>query len=310
MAAPGPCDVPDVLLHLHDEAGFLAALYDAEDRLRYANAAFQAAFHLGSHEGPSWAEIMRRNFEAGRGTVIRNPDFEAWLHSTSARRGKVGFRAFETDLHDGRWLWMTETVQSSGWMLCIASDITPLQADHRAVRQDRDFAIRASFTDELTGLPNRRFVWARLEEMLAQDRAFGGCTAVIDLDRFKPINDRYGHHVGDLILKDFAARALAHVRRTDTIGRLGGEEFLLVLPDARPADAMAIVERMLTGVRAAQPVAALADLRYSFSAGIASMRPDDTANDLYARADRALYRAKSEGRNCIRMNDLEGAGQD
>ncbi|TIN86943.1 MAG: diguanylate cyclase, partial [Mesorhizobium sp.] len=82
--------------------------------------------------------LMRRNFKAGKGTFVRDPDFETWLISTQSRRGKTGFREFETDLVDGRWLWMTETVQNDGWMLCIATDITKLRSDGRSVRQDRD----------------------------------------------------------------------------------------------------------------------------------------------------------------------------
>jgi hypothetical protein len=95
---------------------------------------------------------MRRNFELRRRTVIHAADFEEWLRSTQSRRGKIAYRAFETDLLDGRWFWMTEAVQKSGWMLCIASDITSLRAKGRTVRQDCDQAIKAAQTDELTGV--------------------------------------------------------------------------------------------------------------------------------------------------------------
>ncbi len=187
------------LSQMYEGTPVLVAAYDRFDRLRYANQAFRSAFFLKPEETPFWSDMMRRNFHAHRGTVIRTADFEAWLISTQSRRGKTGFRAFETDLVDGRWLWMTETVQSDGWMLCIASDITGLRADERSVRQDRDFAIRASHTDELTGVANRRFVMARIDDMLQRpDPTDGilGCLAVLDIDRFKNINDRYGHHAG------------------------------------------------------------------------------------------------------------------
>ncbi len=127
------------LLHLCDHTPTLVAAYDSFDRMRYANQAFRSAFFIDANEMPLWSDLMRRNFYSGRGTVIRERDFEAWLISTLSRRGKTGFRAFGTDLVDGRWLWMTETVQADGWMLCIASDITKLRAHGRAVRQDRDW---------------------------------------------------------------------------------------------------------------------------------------------------------------------------
>lgn len=177
---------------------------------------------------PFWSDLMRQNFHAGRGTVIRERDFEAWLVSTQSRRGKTGFRAFETDLVDGRWLWMTETVDREGSMLCIAIDITKLRVHGRAVRQDRDMAIKASNTDELTGVGNRRFVTARMEEMLQRSADAAGCLCLLDLDNFKCVNDRFGHQAGDIILRDFAVRIQSEVRRSDCFGRVGGEELLLV----------------------------------------------------------------------------------
>ena len=139
----------------------------------------------------------------GRGTVISVPDFEAWVVSAQSRRGKMPFSAFETDLVDGRWLWMTETVDRSGWMLCIANDITHLRADERTLRQDRDFALKASQTDELTGISNRRYMMAQLEAMIRSQPAGGpvnGCISILDIDFFKGINDLYGHQTGDEIL--------------------------------------------------------------------------------------------------------------
>ncbi len=294
------------LAALHEEAPVLMAAYDGHDRLRYANRAFRAAFFLTPAEEPTWAEIMRRNHEGRRGTVIRTDDFDAWLVSTQARRGKTAFRAFETDLHDGRWLWMTETVEADGWMLCIASDITALRADERAVRQDRDFAIRAAQTDTLTGIANRRFVTARMEDLIQASAAAGhsgGCICVMDLDHFKVVNDRFGHMAGDAVLKDFAVRVLPLLRRSDSFGRVGGEEFVLVLPGTGPQEAALVAERILATVRHSRPLPDRPDFSYAFSAGITAAAPDDTVISLYARADRALYAAKLHGRGRVFRDD-------
>jgi diguanylate cyclase (GGDEF)-like protein len=226
--------------------------------------------------------------------------------STQARRGKVPFRAFETDLVDGRWLWMPESVQCDGWMLCIASDITALRAAGRSVRQDRDLAIKASHTDELTGVANRRFVMARIDDMLQRsgsDESVLGCLGILDIDGFKGINDRYGHQVGDLILRDFAKRIHGLVRRADSFGRIGGEEFVLVMPATSLDAAALVVERMLVAVRNARPLTEHPNFAYTFSAGIAAGQVGDMAASLYARADNALYSAKIAGRNRIRMAD-------
>lgn len=290
---------------LMEAAGVMVAVFDQDDRLRFANGAFRHAWFVDENEQPLWSDLMRRNFSAGRGTIITATDFENWLLSTQARRGKTGFRAFETDLHDGRWLWMTETMQPNGWMLCVASDITPIRSDERTLRQDRDTALKASQTDELTGIPSRRFVMSRLEELLRPqsdpDRIVG-CLAVLDIDNFKYINDRFGHIVGDAVLKNFAGTLQRLVRKTDVLGRVGGEEFLLVLPNTRPDEAETIVQRMLSAVRQSRPLHDQVSFRYTFSAGIACATGGDDASELYRRADLALYAAKMRGRDQISLD--------
>lgn len=297
-------DIQAKLGELYEGTPVLVAAFDAFDRLRYANRAFRAAFFIEPGEELFWSELMRRNFAAARGTVIRERNFDTWVISAKSRRGKQPFRAFETDLTDGRWLWMTETVQANGWMLCIASDITNIRAEERSVRQDRDFAIKASYTDELTGIANRRYVMGRIDEMTRSSIQHGivGCVGILDIDNFKQINDRFGHVTGDLILCDFARRILEDVRRTDCFGRIGGEEFALVLPDTQIDEALLIVERMLAVVRMAAPVPEQPLFRYTFSAGVAEWMAGETAAEMYARADRALYTAKLGGRNRIELD--------
>jgi diguanylate cyclase (GGDEF)-like protein len=281
---------------LLDHSTSLVAVYDADDRLIHANSAFRTSFFIEPTEQPLWPDLMRRNFALGRGTVITATDFEIWLRSAQSRRGKTKARAFETDHIDGRWLWMTETVDASGWMLCVAIDISGLRADGRRVRQDLDLAIKVACTDELTGVSNRRFVMARAAEMIA---GAGGSVAVMDIDNFKGINDSFGHHAGDVVLQRFAQRIHRRLRRADVFGRIGGEEFLLVLPDTNKNQAHEIVERLRLVVdRTDDPNKAEA-IRYTFSAGIAESQTHDDVASLYARADRALYAAKTAGRNRI-----------
>lgn len=299
---PGSPNLCAVLFGMFEQAAVLVAAYDPQDRLRYANAAFREAFGLEAEEAPLWSELMRRNHAAGRGTVIRNPDFDAWLISTLSRRGKTGFRAYETDLVDGRWLWMAESVDDDGWMLCVASDITSLRADDRSVRQDRDLAMRAAFTDELTGISNRRHVLEQIRAMIGPDptmRGMVGCIGLLDLDHFKDVNDRFGHQIGDDLLRDCARRIQAELRRSDGFGRIGGEEFLLVLPGTEIDDAERILRRMLDVVRTARPVPGNPAIRYTFSAGIAEVYADDHPEGAIRRADQALYTAKLGGRDRV-----------
>ncbi|TAZ66875.1 GGDEF domain-containing protein [Rhizobium ruizarguesonis] len=294
-------EIFEQLLHLSARTETLIAVYDGHDRLQYANSAFRSVYFIEPDETPLWPDLMRRNFELRRGTVIQTSNFDEWLRSTQSRRGKIGYRAFETDLHDGRWFWMTEAVHTNGWMLCIASEITSLRAHGRIVRQDRDQAIKAAYTDELTGVANRRFVMARVDDMLAAAQHGSiGCLVVFDIDNFKHINDRLGHQAGDVVLRDFAHRIHQNVRRNDCFGRVGGEEFVLVMPSTGPEDAIAMVECMLTVIRFSRPLPESPDFSYTCSAGIAACAPSDSSSDLYRRADQALYAAKLSGRDRVR----------
>lgn len=295
----------EALADLVEHSDVLLAVYDETDRLRLANAAFRRTFHLAPGETPSWIEIMRRNHAAFKGTVIKAGDLEAWLISTQSRRGKTPFRAYETDLVDGRWLWMTETVRPNGWMLCVASEITDLRREERLLRQDLDLAMRAAQTDELTSTANRRFVFGRLEALinaatLIPDSALSVC--LFDIDLFKSINDRFGHQAGDMVLRHFTNLVHRVIRRTDCFGRIGGEEFMLVMPGSPAENALAFAEHLLAFARVAQPLPDRPAVNYTCSAGVAAYRPGDTATALYGRADRALYRAKSEGRDRALLN--------
>ncbi|WP_084435363.1 GGDEF domain-containing protein [Sinorhizobium saheli] len=308
-----PGDHLKTLMGLQATTPVLIALYDQHDRLRYANAAFRSAYHIAADETPTWAEIMRRNHLAQRGTVLKTDDVEAWISATASRRGKIPFRTVETDLHDGRWLWMTETVDQKGWMLCIAVDITNVRAEERKLRQDRDFALRASQVDELTSAPNRRYTMERLAEFVqncAENPHMWGCVAIIDIDYFKAINDRYGHHRGDEVLLDFARQMQSFVRRSDCFGRIGGEEFMLILPDTTVSEANLILDRLLDKVRSSRPLANIPEFCYTCSVGLAEYREGDAVRDIYSRADEALYLAKREGRDRVKRYTLPGSDPD
>jgi diguanylate cyclase (GGDEF)-like protein len=155
--------------------------------------------------------------------------------------------------------------------------------------------------DELTGSFNRRCIMRMVDdEITRSQRTKAPCSiALIDLDWFKRINDTYGHPTGDEVLRTFAITVFANIRAIDRFGRYGGEEFLLVLPDT-PGDA---ATRLLDRLRAI-----IADLDWSafspgmqvtVSGGVATLRPDETADTFLARADGALYTAKARGRNSI-----------
>ncbi|MFC3457154.1 MULTISPECIES: GGDEF domain-containing protein [Massilia] len=153
--------------------------------------------------------------------------------------------------------------------------------------------------DELTGLPNRRRMMTLLQEHAIR-HARGGprfYVCIIDLDHFKSINDTYGHAAGDAVLRAFATQAQQILRTTDMIGRWGGEEFLLLLPESPPGDPALGVARLRDALASMPASPALPELRVRFSAGFARYEDGEPIDQAIERADRALYAAKSAGRN-------------
>ena len=158
--------------------------------------------------------------------------------------------------------------------------------------------------DALTGLPNRVLLDDRISQAIAKSRRSEQQTAVIfiDLDRFKNINDTLGHEVGDSLLIQAAQRGLGVLRETDTLCRLGGDEFLVVLPEIEQPQYAMFVARKLLSVLGQPYLLAGHALTVTASAGIA-LWPDDgqTASEMLRKADAAMYRAKEEGRNSVRF---------
>jgi diguanylate cyclase (GGDEF)-like protein len=168
----------------------------------------------------------------------------------------------------------------------------------------RQQLVRLASQDGLTGLPNRRrtaeLASAALAAATAEQKPL--TIAIIDMDHFKFINDRCGHAAGDHVLREFARIGRESLRAEDVLGRWGGEEFLLVMPDATREIALATLERMRTLVFGIHLPPSGAGLHVSISAGLATHeRQLRSLDELIARADAALYVAKNEGRDLVRV---------
>ena len=162
-----------------------------------------------------------------------------------------------------------------------------------------------SLTDELTGLPNRRYLNRRLREELAMAKRFKSPLSciILDLDHFKQINDTLGHQAGDAVLQSLAKVLCVGKREYDVIGRYGGEEFLVLLPQVDAQGAITVAERLREKVEEID-LAAISSrpVRLTISLGVATFNGEAISEeDLIRRADDSLYRAKAEGRNCSRV---------
>jgi diguanylate cyclase (GGDEF)-like protein len=189
----------------------------------------------------------------------------------------------------------------------LTGEASKLRARLKAQKEDLVKALDTIRTlatiDELTALWNRRHMNAVLAEEERRAPPPGGasgtCIALLDIDFFKQINDRYGHAAGDEVLRRFADAARAELRANDVLARWGGEEFLLMLPDTGEREAKAVVERIRTRVGALRVEGVSEDRRISFSAGLTARRGEEALADTVNRADKALYQAKSSGRDRV-----------
>jgi diguanylate cyclase (GGDEF)-like protein len=289
------------------ESGQAVSIFDAEDNLRYANKTYQGMF-LGGYDGPfTFTGITRHAHRCGLGVRIDDGDVEAFIARTLSRRRSLPRKSFETDLVDGRWFWIDHTILPNDWVLSVGADITALKKNEKSLRQAHEAALKASQTDQLTGLPNRRHILGLLDQALAANEGTGSglCIAVIDIDHFKAINDAHGHEAGDVVLEHFARSCRERVRAQDRLGRTGGEEFLLLLPEVSLDYAVRIINRIRNGFPPAVLEYKGLQLPCTFSAGVTEALPDDGRSSILRRADQALYAAKEEGRNRTRVG-LEG----
>jgi diguanylate cyclase (GGDEF)-like protein/PAS domain S-box-containing protein len=206
---------------------------------------------------------------------------------------------------DGEWKWIlsrgrvTERDPASGRALRMIGtnyDITDRRRIEEAVQS-------AAQSDPLTGLANRLLLTDRLRLALARSARTGAQIAVLylDIDRFKEINDRFGHAAGDALLRDFAARLRSSVRASDTVARFGGDEFVVLLDDIKePEHAMRVAEKIVGECREPLRIEA-SDVVATTSIGLAFGGQGAQAEELLRRADAALYAAKSGGRDGYRV---------
>ena len=236
------------------------------------------AFDVLEHQVYSKAgagDVFRLQFE-----MVRKDGVRIWIDASGTRMSA----------NHEEWLW-------------IFADITQL-------RKSQESSEYLSLHDDLTGLPNRRLLNDRLIQAVSQARRTRRplMLCYLDLDGFKPVNDRWGHAAGDLLLQQVAARLLGCVRTNDTVCRLGGDEFVLMLTDMEEADEHeAVIARV--SAELARPFSLGADQHAIVTASIGIVAfPDDAdeAEPLLQRADEAMYQAKARGRNCTQRYQRMG----
>ena len=277
------------------------ALFDAGDRLILCNRKYAEVF-AGSTDalaviGRTFEELVRELIAKGETIPAEyGGGLEAWVAERVRRHRTQSDGGMTYQLGDGRWYQVRERRTRDGGIVGVRTDVTELKASEERIQHLANH-------DPLTGLPNRRLLQDRMEQSLLLARRKGALVGVmvVDLDRFKVINDTAGHLVGDEVMCAVASRLRASIREADTVARHGGDEFVVLLPELREAqDAHRVAEKMIAGVCAPIDVAGR-PYQVGASVGIA-VYPDDAQDGeaLLRCADEAMYAAKEGGGNRAR----------
>lgn len=258
---------------------------------------------------PSVTSVLGYDIEEVLGTPITDyyvnaEDRTAVVQQILAANGEVTRVEGALRHKDGHAIWFS----TNAFLVKDASGkpigIEGLARDDTRRRKLEQELFRLSQVDALTGLCNRHHVLYRAEEEYQRAVRYGRAFTVLalDLDHFKSINDRFGHHAGDEALRFFARTSMESLRDSDIMGRVGGEEFLVCLPETDTQEGIVVAGRIADSLRRGENNLAHLGVHFTVSVGVASRVPGDrSAEDVQIRADRALYEAKNAGRDCIRI---------
>jgi diguanylate cyclase (GGDEF)-like protein/PAS domain S-box-containing protein len=288
----------EIAFKVIDHVDAMLGYWDRDLRCKFANAAYQTWF------GRSRQEMIGISMED-----LLGPLFELNLpHIQAALRGEVQVFEREIPLPDGSVRHSLASYYpdiSNGAVLGFSvqvADVTRMKRLEFELQEAKKQAELLATHDFLTGLPNRVLLIDRISAAITRADQQGGLVGVIaiDMDGFKAINDTYGHEVGDEVLKEIACRMKCAIRATDTVTRLGGDEFIFLATELDTIESLlSATDRLLIAV--CQPIKLHGiNLTPSLSCGIAIYPSHGScAIELLARADGALYEAKRQGKSCV-----------
>ena len=289
---------------LVDHAPIMVSYWDAARRCHYANKMYRAWFGRGEEEilGIDLQSLLGEKLLAKCTPLIdatlrgEPQDFEQERIRADGSTGYVLSR-YIPDM-DGR--------EVRGFFV-IASDITELKQTQQSLEKRIEDLYSLATTDALTGLNNRRNLLEKIQFEIERAKRYGLNMVffMLDIDHFKKINDTYGHDTGDAVLKGLGALLHDTMRTSDHVGRLGGEEFGILLASVVPQQAEVIAERLRRRVEEMVVWHNERDIRFTVSIGLADLQADveNPLEDMMKRADLALYRAKNSGRNRVCLAD-------
>lgn len=277
-----------------------------DDTVVFCNSTFASAYGITKQEaiGKTNKELLKLAWQNKKGILIDTDDFEAWYENILRLQEEKQQNQFQSDFTDGRWFKMTRNNLANGYIMLFGVDITDLKETQKSLKTANQRIEALANTDPLTGVNNRRsFKYVSTKELQRAKRYQQPLSLLaLDLDFFKRVNDTYGHDAGDYVLRAFSTLCLQELRQTDTMFRMGGEEFIIILPMANQSDAVKLAERLRHCVESNhfyfRELNQQIDITVSI--GISSLsHAEQSIKELNKQADAALYKAKQSGRNRI-----------
>jgi diguanylate cyclase (GGDEF)-like protein len=271
----------------------------------YASEASGALYIGLTEETGDYLLLLRRELV---GTLVwaGNPDKAASLDESGRLRPRASFAAWKETVRGHSLPWSDVELENASF---VREQLLRVREADRLHKSEEHIRYLAKY-DALTALLNRHAIHLKLEQCVKQAESDHSQIVVlfIDLDHFKPINDRYGHAAGDQILKITAKRMQHQVRSEDCVGRLGGDEFIIILPGlGRESSVLKVVERILRAIE--EPIEIEGGSRVNVTASIGLSRyPVDgiTSEALISRSDTAMYRVKGSGGNAFELFRADG----
>lgn len=259
-----------------------------------------------AHEGYSesvesartFNQELREQVSGLQASVQEAVDLHSLKQSLEARLDGLLNTVSEHQKHrDGREEEVAQRLQS------LTQKVADMEQEAQSFRDHLEEQRQKALIDPLTGLPNRAGWGERLELEMARWKRYGGelALAVLDIDHFKRINDGYGHLAGDKVLKIIAGELAKRLRKTDFIARFGGEEFVLLIPSTPLEGGRQLLQTLLDGVEQCPFHFRGERVTITLSAGLTSFVSGESSEKVFERADQALYRAKSGGRNRVEL---------
>ena len=284
------------------------AIFDGEDRLIYWNKKFAELMYISETKSDpiTLDHLLIDNFSNNRGVRVDSGDIESFISYAKKIRRSRDFRLFEVDFVDGRWFLFSEQLNEKNEMLVQIKDITKQKVYEKSLADEVTDLRSVALTDELTRVGNRRALVESVKNELSRCQRSGASMTMllIDLDLFKTVNDKYGHHAGDAALRHVADLIKRALRPYDILGRIGGEEFAVFLSNTTGEDGLLIAERTREAIEGNPVVYEEREINLTISLGMTTQGCNANFEDLYKQADEALYQAKASGRNRVSIYSI------